>query len=168
MWFDSGRKASPRDTLSLAWLDWTRNLLSFLFETTQTPQSGTETVHPTDASQDDFFYFICDAITARFLKPGDVLVMDNAAVHSGSEIIHDLKKLAEMFRVDLRFLPAYSPEVTIFSTDLILPTVQSLRACLRECQELASFLQKYRSHTFERHPASVCSHLTCRSLGLLQ
>eukprot|EP01119_Soliformovum_irregulare_P003638 TRINITY_DN1445_c0_g1_i2.p1 TRINITY_DN1445_c0_g1~~TRINITY_DN1445_c0_g1_i2.p1 ORF type:complete len:314 (-),score=86.19 TRINITY_DN1445_c0_g1_i2:79-1020(-) len=62
-------------------------------------------------TQEDFFNFVAQAIKVGYLKRGDVLVMDNASVHTGSDMLPDLQKMADMFDIDLRYLPTYSPEL---------------------------------------------------------
>lgn len=41
------------------------------------------------------------------LKPGDYIIMDNAAFHKGNEIL----EIAEEFGVNIIYLPAYSPDL---------------------------------------------------------
>ena len=60
--------------------------------------------------QDDFWDFVYQAVVAQYLRPGDIFVCDNAAIHAGADIIPALQELLELNRIELRFLPAYSPE----------------------------------------------------------
>jgi transposase len=50
---------------------------------------------------------------AGYLKSGDILVCDNAAIHAGAEILADLIELIHLNNIELRFLPAYSPEFNL-------------------------------------------------------
>ena len=43
--------------------------------------------------QEDFFDFITQAVLAKYLRPGDILVCDNAAVHARADILKDLQGL---------------------------------------------------------------------------
>ena len=43
--------------------------------------------------QEDFFDFITQAVLAKYLRPGDILVCDNAAVHARADIFKDLQGL---------------------------------------------------------------------------
>ena len=56
-----------------------------------------------------------DAFTWRFtgaLTRGDFLIVDNASIHFASSIRADLTDILASFGVQLRFLPAYSPELS--------------------------------------------------------
>ena len=58
----------------------------------------------------NFAEYIELAILSGFLKPGDVLVLDNAAIHTGGEntILEDF--LWDNFRIFILLLPARTPE----------------------------------------------------------
>lgn len=64
-------------------------------------------------SADDFVGFILAALVDGYLRPGDILILDNATVHSGSDLFPQLVALLNEAHVDLRFLPTYSPADTI-------------------------------------------------------
>ncbi|KYQ91881.1 hypothetical protein DLAC_07218 [Tieghemostelium lacteum] len=55
--------------------------------------------------------FIIEALKSKFILPGDILFMDNAAVHTGCETFQVLCLVLEGLNITLRFLPAYSPEL---------------------------------------------------------
>ncbi|KYQ96792.1 hypothetical protein DLAC_04092 [Tieghemostelium lacteum] len=55
--------------------------------------------------------FILESIRCGFLKKGDILFMDNAAVHLGSDTFPVLCLVLEELQITLKFLPAYSPEL---------------------------------------------------------
>ena len=63
-------------------------------------------------SADDFVGFILAALVDGYLRPGDILILDNATVHSGSDLFPQLVALLNEAHVDLRFLPTYSPELS--------------------------------------------------------
>ena len=61
-------------------------------------------------TQFDFCKFIYSALEQHAIVPDDILVMDNAAVHSGSSSFEILRQTCEYMGVSIYFLPAYSPE----------------------------------------------------------
>ncbi len=62
-------------------------------------------------TQHDFLEFLQDAIQEGLLPRGHTLVMDNASVHVGSEIILEIKELCQATGITVCLLPAYSPEL---------------------------------------------------------
>jgi len=62
-------------------------------------------------TQWDFVDFVLSACENGALRSGDFLVADNAAVHGGSASFDTLCEILETFKVQLVFLPAYSPEL---------------------------------------------------------
>jgi transposase len=46
-----------------------------------------------------------------FLTEGDWLILDNASIHQGSEVIPFIEELMEVSGIKLLFLPSYSPEL---------------------------------------------------------
>lgn len=60
--------------------------------------------------QYDFFSFVVQAIVDGYLQPGDILVMDNCAIHGGLETFDLFTMVLEIFDIQLAYLPAYSPE----------------------------------------------------------
>ena len=54
--------------------------------------------------QNDFWHFIHSAITVDYLLPGDILVCENATVHSGGDMLADLKQMLAMNQIELIFL----------------------------------------------------------------
>jgi len=61
-------------------------------------------------TQWDFVTFVHQACLEGYLKQGDYLVADNAAVHAGLDSIESLSSILDYYGVTLVFLPAYSPE----------------------------------------------------------
>ena len=59
----------------------------------------------------DFLKVVCDAIDQGMLARGDTLVLDNARVHDSVDIAEILLETLRSNAIDIRFLPAYSPEV---------------------------------------------------------
>jgi transposase len=50
-------------------------------------------------------------ISAGAFLPGDILVLDNAAVHTGADAQEELDQALLDAGVEMRLLPAYSPEL---------------------------------------------------------
>jgi transposase len=59
----------------------------------------------------DFLNFLMDAIEAGRLVEDDILVVDNATVHSGLSTWEMMQQLLSAFGIQLLYLPAYSPEL---------------------------------------------------------
>jgi transposase len=59
----------------------------------------------------DFFDFVKAALQAGSLKNGDHFVVDNASVHSGTDVFFQLEATLQSAGVNLAYLPAYSPEL---------------------------------------------------------
>jgi len=59
----------------------------------------------------DFLNFVVDAVQANRLVQGDILVVDNAAVHFGGETWELLTTLLDGYGISYVFLPTYSPEL---------------------------------------------------------
>jgi len=62
-------------------------------------------------NQWDFLEFITFLVDKGHLVEGDVLVIDNCAVHAGEDSSNALFSLLEVAGVKLVFLPTYSPEL---------------------------------------------------------
>ena len=62
-------------------------------------------------TQWDFAEFVYLACKAGYLKDGDYLVIDNAAVHCGADSFDILKDILTCFGVKIIKLPTYSPEL---------------------------------------------------------
>ena len=60
---------------------------------------------------DDFALFVTLAVSSGFLKPGDFLVFDNAAVHADDDTVEELTELFQQHQITVRRLPTYSPEL---------------------------------------------------------
>lgn len=71
-----------------------------------TTRSGTNTIH-------DFINTIQSFIESEALQRGDILVMDNASVHTGdvdnAQLI--LAEILDQVGIELKLLPTYSPEL---------------------------------------------------------
>jgi hypothetical protein len=59
----------------------------------------------------DFFDFVVGAVQAGFLVPGDVLVADNAKVHTAPMMTIMLRSFLDPLNIFLLYLPTYSPEL---------------------------------------------------------
>lgn len=59
----------------------------------------------------DFFLFIIRRIHSGDLRPGDILVCDNARVHTAHSMLHFLLEIFDAFQIKLVLLPTYSPEL---------------------------------------------------------
>lgn len=77
---------------------------------------------PNSNTQYDWYEFIVASVGANYLRPGDILILDNAAVHSGEDTIVEVLQFLEENGVDVRFLPTYSPE--LFSIELVFNIVK--------------------------------------------
>ena len=62
-------------------------------------------------TQWNFADFLLQACRTGYLKEGDYLVMDNAAVHCGMESYEVVKSILDTFGVTVIKLPTYSPEL---------------------------------------------------------
>jgi transposase len=62
-------------------------------------------------TQWDFADFLLLACEAGYLKKGDYLIMDNAAVHCGMESFEVVRSILDTFGVTVIKLPTYSPEL---------------------------------------------------------
>jgi len=62
-------------------------------------------------SQYDFLAFLIYCVGNGYLSVGDVLILDNASIHRGSEVHEHVLNLANQNGFMIRFLPKYSPEL---------------------------------------------------------
>jgi len=62
-------------------------------------------------TQWDFCEFVINCVLSNHLVTGDKLVVDNACVHSGSEMFPVMYDILAMKGISLIFLPTYSPEL---------------------------------------------------------
>jgi hypothetical protein len=60
---------------------------------------------------EDFFDFVKAAIQAGSLKNGDYFIVDNASVHSETNVFLQLEVMLQEEGINLVYLPAYSPEL---------------------------------------------------------
>ena len=81
-------------------------------------------------TQLDFFKFLVDAIVERALQPGDILICDNARIHQAQATAGVLGELLDLFNIQLRYLPTYSPE---------------LNPCELVFMKLKRYLREYRN-----------------------
>lgn len=58
-----------------------------------------------------FLTFVIDMVRTGFMKPNDIVVLDNARIHSTDYCEHLSQVLWEVIGVLVVFLPAYSPEL---------------------------------------------------------
>ncbi|EFA79070.1 hypothetical protein PPL_08540 [Heterostelium album PN500] len=92
----------------------TDSSLSFSFSLTVAIRfDGSIFVSPQRSTNDQYncLDYITAAIESDFLKEGDVLIMDNATVHLGDDTHPIIVERLTNAGVDIRFLPAYSPEL---------------------------------------------------------
>jgi hypothetical protein len=68
---------------------------------------------PRDASNDawDFLLVIRWLLESGGLVNGDILILDNARVHHAADAGVFVKGLLQLHGVEIRYLPAYSPEL---------------------------------------------------------
>jgi transposase len=65
----------------------------------------------TVTSWDVLEYFV-EAVESGFLRPGDIVIMDNARVHSHREMFPVLFHFLRVHDISIKFLPKYSPELS--------------------------------------------------------
>jgi hypothetical protein len=82
-----------------------------------------------------FFYVLCAAVDAGFLRPGDVLVLDNAPVHKHGEVLSIILDMLDELHICVHFLPAYSPELN--ACELVFGFVKN---SLRNARSNVSFV----------------------------
>jgi transposase len=58
-----------------------------------------------------FFRFVMWAIRGGHMLPGDVLIVDNASIHTARQILRPLVVIMGLLGMRLIFLPKYSPEL---------------------------------------------------------
>jgi len=59
----------------------------------------------------DFYLFLVLSIQNGALNDGDILIVDNAAVHVSSDYLFRIKLIMHVWNIKLIFLPSYSPEL---------------------------------------------------------
>lgn len=62
-------------------------------------------------NQYTFADFVTSAVANNFLRRGDILVVDNAALHSGQDTYLYVRTMLQLNGITLIFLPTYSPEL---------------------------------------------------------
>jgi transposase len=60
--------------------------------------------------QTDFLSFIIHSIESNFWVEGDILVMDNASIHTGENIVEIVDLILKAYGVRIVLLPTFSPE----------------------------------------------------------
>jgi hypothetical protein len=71
----------------------------------------------------DFFSFVVGAVRLGFLVSGDVVVCDNAKVHTAPMMTMHLKAFLDPLNIFLLYLPTYSPELN--PCELVFATVKN-------------------------------------------
>ena len=59
----------------------------------------------------DFLKFFIMLLEVGFFTAGDILILDNARIHSAADILPIIIALAEEALITIRFMPKYSPEL---------------------------------------------------------
>ena len=98
-----------------------------------------------DSETFDSFVIDC-LINEGFFREGDILVADNAKIHTGGYCEDLAERLHENYGVYLIFLPTFTPELN--PTELVFNTlIQCMRSnCFHAiCQDSDSFLARLRS-----------------------
>jgi transposase len=94
----------------------------------------------------DFFLYMVDLVQEGHLVAGDVLVLDNAAIHFADDIQAPLRNLLTAVGARLLFMPTYSPE---------------LNPCEYIFAQLKSWLREQRS----RQPLLVDIGMACHAVS---
>lgn len=84
--------------------------LTLLIDLTNIANPFGITLRTNSNTQWDFLTFVVDMVEAKRLVPGDILIVDNATVHCGSDSWPALRHLLMISQVNLIYLPKYSPE----------------------------------------------------------
>ena len=71
-------------------------------------------------SSDHFFAWFLDLVRTQFVAPGDVLIMDNAPIHTQADMLSILLDLCENIGIFIRFQPMYSPEYNAWQDFYVL------------------------------------------------
>ena len=70
---------------------------------------------PTESNHNiDFLEFILDAIDHHYLERGDILVFDNASIHSDDDMLVVFDRMMDIFGIQVVRLPTYSPGLIYF------------------------------------------------------
>lgn len=97
-------------------------------------------------NQFTFLAFICYCLRTQKLDAGDILVMDNARIHTGRHIFETLELLLNLAGVQLVFLPAYSPELN--PCELVFQASKmDARSWAKETDMGLAILQSFRKIT---------------------
>jgi len=83
----------------------------------------------------DFLDFVIDCCLVGKLVAGDYLILDNAAIHGSMATWNMLQLVLQVFGVNLRFLPAYSPELN--PCELVFAKV---KRCIRGQRRYGSYI----------------------------
>jgi transposase len=62
-------------------------------------------------TQVDFIEFIISCVEDKHLVEGDILILDNAPIHTGVLVDQILSPILQKAGIEIRFLPTYSPEL---------------------------------------------------------
>lgn len=113
-------------------------------------------------TQWDFADFLLLACEAGYLKKGDYLIMDNAAVHCGMESFEVVRSILDTFGVTVIKLPTYSPELN--PVELVISQTKRhirIERCRNEPQNLCvevleSLSAITRQHIYNYYMKCVC------------
>lgn len=94
----------------------------------------------------DFLLYLVDLVAEGHLVAGDVLVLDNAAIHFADEIQAPVRYLMTSIGARLLFMPTYSPE---------------LNPCEYIFAQLKSWVREHRSH----QPLLVDIGMACHTVS---
>ena len=97
------------------------------------------------------------AVNAGYLRPRDILICDNAAIHARAKTLADLQELLEMHCIELCFLPAYSPEVDL-SFSLI--SLYQFNPCELVFGYVKIYLRNYQGSSVELEE-DICTSFAC-------
>lgn len=85
----------------------------------------------------NFIEYLIAAVNAGFITRGDILICDNARVHTAFDIQDLVLRIVQEWGVQLKFLPTYSPEFN--PCELVFALV---KGHLRSKIGAATFLQE--------------------------
>lgn len=84
-----------------------------------------------NSNGEKFLEFVTSLCQNGHIKPGDIVILDNASYHRSSEIEEDLEDIQEEYQFTFKYLPTYSPELN--PIELIFAFLKNtLRATLDE------------------------------------
>jgi hypothetical protein len=107
-------------------------------------------------TQHNFLDFILVAIAENILVDGDFLILDNASLHHGADIVLSLMDITHLYGVEFVYLPAYSPELNpcelVFAQiKKYLRKVVSIRTVLDKVCEAVAYVTVEHMFSYYRH-----------------